>query len=70
MTRLIIAALLAAAPTAAVAAEPQKPEPGTSWVKVTYTVGKDGDGGGGRGGEQRGDDQTGHAQSSQKTMRS
>ncbi len=43
MTRLIIAALLAAATTAAVAAEPQKPEPGTSWVKVTYTVGKDGD---------------------------
>lgn len=43
MTRLIIAALLATATTAAFAVEPQKPAPGTSWVKVTYTVGKDGD---------------------------
>jgi len=43
MTRLIVAALLATATTTAFAVEPEKPEPGTSWVKVTYTVGKDGD---------------------------
>ena len=28
---------------AAFAAEPRKPAPGTSWAKVTYTVGSDGD---------------------------
>lgn len=43
MVRLISAALLVTATTAAFAAEPQKPAPGTSWAKVTYTVGNDGD---------------------------
>ena len=43
MTRLFAAALLATVATTAYAAEPQKPEPGTSWAKVTYEVGKDGD---------------------------
>ena len=43
MVRLFAAALLATATTAAFAAEPQKPAPGTSWAKVTYTVGSDGD---------------------------
>ena len=43
MVRLFAAALIATVATAATAAEPQKPAPGTSWAKVTYTVGKDGD---------------------------
>jgi hypothetical protein len=42
MTRLLAVALLAIA-VSAQAAEPQKPAPGTSWVKVTYEVGDDGD---------------------------
>lgn len=43
MTRLFAAALLATVATTAYAAEPQKPAPGTSWAKVTYEVGNDGD---------------------------
>lgn len=43
MTRLLAVALLATIATAGQAAEPQKPAPGTSWVKVTYEVGNDGD---------------------------
>ena len=43
MIRLIAAAALVTAATAATAGEPQKPAPGTSWAKVIYTVGNDGD---------------------------
>lgn len=43
MTRLFAVALLASVAATAHAAEPQKPEPGTSWAKVTYEVGKEGD---------------------------
>jgi hypothetical protein len=43
MTRLFAVALLATVATTAYAAEPQKPAPGTSWAKVTYEVGNDGD---------------------------
>ena len=43
MIRLFAAALCATVAISAHAAEPQKPAPGTSWVKVTYEVGDDGD---------------------------
>ena len=43
MTRLFAAAVLATVAVAAQAGEPQRPAPGTSWVKVTYQVGNDGD---------------------------
>jgi len=43
MTRLLATALLASVAVSTQAAEPQKPAPGTSWVKVTYEVGDDGD---------------------------
>lgn len=43
MTRLFAAALLATVATTTYAAEPQKPAPGSNWVKVTYEVGNEGD---------------------------
>lgn len=43
LTRLLVAALVTAAAGPANAAEPQKPEPGTAWAKVTYEVGDEGD---------------------------